>query len=371
MKILITSPSLDMRRNVNGISAVVSGIMEHSSHRYFHYRLGRRDDQRGGIGWVFGLIGQLLGFMPFVLRHRIALVHQNFPFDAKGILRESVVTAMARLLGVPVLLHVHGGAYLMAGCPRPLLHWLASFLLRRSQVVVVLSEVEREALVRQFRLPQVQVLSNAVAVPTIQREPRRPGQRPRALLFLGRLHESKGLDDLLAAVNLLYPRHPFRLIVCGAGPLQQTLIDGCNAVMGSDFEFRGVVAGDEKARAIADAEIFELPSRYGEGLPMALLEAMAAGLVPVVTDDASMKVVVQPGQNGLRVAKCDPMDLAAKLGSLLCDEALLGRLSTQAAETVRASYGIEPYITRLEELYASCLLQGSAEGRGSRPPLAP
>jgi len=355
MNILITSPSLDMRRNVNGISAVVSGIMENSSHRYFHYRLGRRDDQRGGLGWVFGLIGQLLGFMPFVLRHRIALVHQNFPFDAKGILREAVVTAMARLLGVPVLLHVHGGAYLMAGCPSPLLHRLAGFMLRRSQVVVVLSEVERAALVLQFRLPQVQVLSNAVAAPTVQREPRGPGQRQRALLFMGRLHESKGLDDLLAAVGLLYPRHPFRLIVCGAGPLQQTLIDGCNAVMGSDFEFRGVVAGDEKARAIADADIFVLPSRYGEGLPMALLEAMAAGLVPVVTDDASMKVVVQSGRNGLRVGKRDPADLAAKLEALLGDDATMTRLALQAAETVRRAYSIGPYITRLEGLYTSCL----------------
>lgn len=361
MNILITSPSLDMRRNVNGISTVVSGIMENSSHRYFHYRLGRRDDQRGGLGWVFGLIGQLLGFMPFVLRHRIALVHQNFPFDAKGILREAVVTAMARLLGVPVLLHVHGGAYLMAGCPSPLLHRLAGFMLRRSQVVVVLSEVERAALVLQFRLPQVQVLSNAVAAPTVQREPRGPGQRQRALLFMGRLHESKGLDDLLAAVGLLYPRHPFRLIVCGAGPLQQTLIDGCNAVMGSDFEFRGVVAGDEKARAIADADIFVLPSRYGEGLPMALLEAMAAGLVPVVTDDASMKVVVQDGINGLLVTKRDPADIVRQVERLLDDPELRARLGREARQTVKNCYSLDPYLHRLDALYQ----------RGLAPPAAP
>jgi len=355
MNILITSPSLDMRRNVNGISAVVAGIMANSTQRYFPYRLGRHDDQRGGVGWVFGLLGQLLGFMPFALRHRIDLVHQNLPFDAKGILRESVVTTMARLLGMPVLLHVHGGAFLMAGCPNPWLRWLASHMLQRSQVVVVLSELEREALVRQFPGINAQVLSNAVAVPAVAREPGPAGTRRRTVLFLGRLHESKGLHDLLAAVRLLYPRRPFRLVVCGAGPLQQTLVDGCSAVMGADFEFRGVVAGEDKARAIADADIFVLPSRYGEGLPMALLEAMAAGLVPVVTDDASMKVVVQPGVNGVRVAKCDPADLATKLEALLGDDALMTRLALQATETVRAGYGIGPYMARLDSLYLDCL----------------
>ena len=362
MNILITSPSLDMRRNVNGISAVVSGIMEHSTHRYFHYRLGRRDDQRGGMGWVFGLLGQWLGFMPFVLRHRIALVHQNLPFDAKGILRESLVTAMARLLGVPVLLHVHGGAFLMDGCPNRCLRWLAGHMLRRSQVVVVLSEVERDALVRQFAGVNAQVLSNAVAIPPVAREPAPAGTRRRTLLFLGRLHESKGLEDLLAAVCLLYPRRPFRLVVCGAGPLQETLVEGCSAVMGADFDFRGVVAGEDKARAIADADVFVLPSRYGEGLPMALLEAMAAGLVPVVTDDASMKVVVQPNTNGLRVAKCDPSDLAAKLEALLADDSAMRRMALAAAETVRSAYSIGPYMKRLENLYDSCL---------PRPPAVP
>ena len=61
--------------------------------------------------------------------------------------------------------------------------------------------------------------------------------------------------------------------------------------MGDDFIFKGVVSGNDKWNTIYESDIFLLPSRHSEGLPMSLLETMAAGLVPVVTNDASMKLL--------------------------------------------------------------------------------
>lgn len=361
MNILITSPSLDMRQNVNGISAVVSEIMANSSHRYFHYRLGRNDDQRRGFGWVFDLAWQLLLFPAFVLRHRIQLLHQNIPFDTKGILREVMITTMARVLRVPLLLHVHGGALLMGGCPNLMVRRLASFMLHRSQVVIVLSEVERESLSRNYGYHTATVLSNAVAFPDSSGPRDAPRDGKLTLIFLGRLHESKGLEDMVEAFRLLYPTRPFRFVACGAGPLEEFLVTNCRAIMGADFEYLGVVSGVAKEAVIDRADIFLLPSRYGEGLPMALLETMARGLVPVVTDDASMKVVVQPGKNGIRVAKRAPEDLVEKLLLLLDSPELLAKLSHEAESTIRRSYGIEDYVLRLETIYQQCFHRQSRQ----------
>lgn len=361
MNILITAPSLDMRQHVNGISTVVNGIIANSGHRFFHYRLGRNDNQREGIGWVWGLARQLLGFPVFLLRHRIQVVHQNFPFDAKGILRESVVTSFSRLLRVPVLLHIHGGAFLMNGCPNPVLRRLAAFMLRHSQAVIVLSEVERESLFRNYGVGNGTVLSNAVEIPAAPQSRDVPADGKLTLLFLGRMHESKGVEDLVDALRVLYPAKPFRFVACGAGPLESFFVENCRMIMGPDFEFCGIVSGAEKLAIINRAHIFVLPSRYGEGLPMALLETMAHGLVPVVTDDASMKVVVQPDTNGMRVAKRDPVDLVEKIAALLGSPELMARLSTEAQRTVRAGYGIDEYVSRLEVLYQQCL---SLQSRG-------
>jgi glycosyltransferase involved in cell wall biosynthesis len=129
--------------------------------------------------------------------------------------------------------------------------------------------------------------------------------------------------------------------------------------MGDDFEFAGVVSGETKQSIIDRSDIFLLPSRYGEGLPMALLETMANGLVPVVTDDASMKIVVKPNFNGLRVQKRDPADLAAKLQSLLVDSDLLAQLSREAEKTIRREYSIGSYTSRLEAIYDRCLQRGA------------
>ncbi len=356
MKVLITSPSLDARRNVNGISAVVMAILGRSRHRYAHYVLGRRDDQREGAGWVLGLLAQLLRFPFFARRERVQLLHQNLPFDTKGILRESVVMAWARLLRIPVLVHVHGGALLMTGCQNRWLRKVAHWMLSQAQVVVVLSEHERDAMHQHFGAKiAVEVLPNAVEVPPTSPEHRsRPGGLP-TLLFIGRLHESKGLHDLVDALALIDQQHRPHFVVCGAGPLETWLVARCTALLGDGFSFLGVVAGDAKWRAYAESDIFVLPSRYGEGLPMALLEAMACGLVPVVTDDASMKVVVQDGVNGLRVAKHDPADIARQLQALCGDAALRRRLAGAARATAKTSYSLGPYLQRLDELYGRCV----------------
>ena len=143
----------------------------------------------------------------------------------------------------------------------------------------------------------------------------------------------------------------FHFILCGAGPLKDYFIAECEQLLGSDFKFYGIVTGDAKMGVIKKSDIFLLPSRYGEGLPMALLETMAAGVVPVVTDDASMKIVVQHNNNGVRVKKRNPQDLYEKLKSILSAPALYASLSVNASRTIIEKYDIHNYIVQLNEIY--------------------
>src|SRR5690606_29360294 len=104
-------------------------------------------------------------------------------------------------------------------------------------------------------------------------------------------------------------------------------------------------------KAFKDADFFLLPSRYGEGLPMALLEAMASGLVPIVTDDASMKFVVHPFYNGIRVEKRNASDIAEKILGILDSPVTVTTLQRKAVETVKESYDIQVYISKLNVIY--------------------
>lgn len=354
MNILITAPDLDPTKNVSGIATVVDIIMKNNNrHRYFHYLLGRADAPAHKISWLVQLIQQLLRFPFFLKKRQIDLVHQNLPFDPKGLLRESIINYWCRLMKVPVVLHVHGGIFLMNKTTNPIFFRLSRSLFNHSRQVVVLSEIEKQSLADNYGYAGSYVLENSVNIT----EEDESGEKKintinPVFLFLGRIHESKGIEEIVDALKILRKERRFKFILCGNGPLREQIIDACKSFLGEDFEYAGVVSGDKKEKIIRKTDFFLLPSRYGEGLPMALLETMAAGVIPVVTDDASMKYIVEPGINGIRVKKNNAEDLYKKLWEALTDDALCSRLSLKAKETIAVNYNLEKYLNKLNSIYA-------------------
>jgi glycosyltransferase involved in cell wall biosynthesis len=353
MNILITAPNLNPSKNVSGIATVVITIMEYNrQHRYFHYLLGRPDGTVSKIKWFTQLSKQLLGFPRFVKCHKIELVHQNLPFDPKGLVREYIINFWCRLLGLPVVLHVHGGEFLMNGTQNPVYRHIAKSLFKHSKKVVVLSEIERQALQNLYNYASATVLVNSIDTAKYRAVNKTFDQSKPSLLFLGRITESKGIEDIVNAFVLLKKEMDFRFILCGTGPLEEYFTTKCEEILGKDFEFRGVVSGEEKINVITVSDFFILPSRYGEGLPMALLETMAAGVVPVVTDDASMKYVVQNEINGMQVEKQNPYHLYEQLKKIMQDKELYTKLSLNAANTIVAQYDISNYVIHLNDIYS-------------------
>ena len=84
---------------------------------------------------------------------------------------------------------------------------------------------------------------------------------------------------------------------------------------------------------------------------MALLETMAAGVVPIVTDDASMKYVVRHAINGIRINKKDPIDLSEKIKYVIAHPDIYHALSMKARNTIVEKFDIKDYIHKLNEIY--------------------
>ena len=351
MNILITAPSLDTNINVGGISTVVKTIIEQNrQHNYYHYLLGKSDGEMNRIKGLIKLLMQLFKLPLFIKKYKIEIIHQNFPFNPKGLIREYFVNLWSRLMSVPVVLHVHGGVMLMNGSKNPFYNALAKSLFSNSKKVVVLSLIEKQALSEFYQFSSAIVLNNSIDIIPYIKCTRRLSEKP-TLLFLGRIHESKGVDDIIIALEKLRGEIDFRFILCGTGPLEKHFVSSCNRILLNDFEFKGIVSGDIKIQIIKESDVFILPSRYGEGLPIALLETMAAGVVPVVTDDASMRFVVQHKINGISVKKKDPNDLYEKLKFILTNHQLYEQISNNAAETVAEKYNISNYIIQLNKIY--------------------
>lgn len=129
-------------------------------------------------------------------------------------------------------------------------------------------------------------------------------------LTVARLHEQKGLEDLVdAAARVVRTRPDVRFVVAGDGPGRRGLearIDG------SALRERVVLLGHRRdiPNLLARARLFVLPSRF-EGLPAALIEAMAAGRATVATAVAGVPELVQDGVTGWLVPAATPVALAS------------------------------------------------------------
>jgi glycosyltransferase involved in cell wall biosynthesis len=107
----------------------------------------------------------------------------------------------------------------------------------------------------------------------------------------------------------------------------------------------------ERDRVLALSSVFVLPS-HNEGLPMAMLEAMAWGVVPVVSPVGGIPEVVTDGVNGLLVGPGDVPQLAAALHRLAADPELLSRLSVAARRSAEG-YGAVAYADHIVEIWRS------------------
>ena len=171
--------------------------------------------------------------------------------------------------------------------------------------------------------------------------------------LVGRLTEQKGVDVLLMAVAMLKDLHDLmRVWIVGDGPLRGRLEEqAAGSHLGEVVQFLG--DRSDVPSLLAASDIFVLPSRY-EGLPMTLLEAMAAGLPCVATDVGGNGELVDHSVTGWLVAQENPRELANRLGVLIEDGALRRRLGRAAREKAQR-FDLDRMVARTFEVYETVL----------------
>ncbi len=354
MKILITAPSLDESRNVSGISTIVRQIIGHSRFAYRHFTAGRKDGEKAGAVWLVKQAALPIRFFARILKEKPDAVHINTALTDLSIWRDAALTLAAKRAGRPLVLSIHGGKFLMNPFTNARLERTAEKMLRRASVVVVYSEYEKKAILKRWGNLDVRVLPNAIPFADVSAyltAAARDNAEP-VLIFFGRFHESKGLHETIEACRILKNEgYDFQFNAYGEGPQREFFLAEMRDALGDRFHYGGIIAGQEKWRRLAEADIFVLPSRYGEGLPMAMLEAMAVGCVVVVADVSSVASVIDEGINGYMIEPQNTAQLVSKLKDLLENKAAWRPVQENAVATVKERFAIEDYIEKLEGIY--------------------
>jgi glycosyltransferase involved in cell wall biosynthesis len=209
------------------------------------------------------------------------------------------------------------------------------FILRRSRRVIAVSGSVASHVLRRGAAPgSVSVIPNGVdhAVFRPTRGQTEDG-RPFTMMFVGRLVANKGPDVFIDACRELVANGVrVRALVVGDGPLRRTLEAAVRSMgLARIVTFTGHV--DDVARLLGEADVLVRPS-LTEGMPLAVLEAMAAGVCVVATAVPGNTDLIEDGVNGLLFRAGDARDLAARVLRLVDRPDMRSRLARTASERV-------------------------------------
>lgn len=293
----------------------------------------------------------LCTYLRLICTGRVGIVHAHTASRA-SFWRKSLFLLIAFAARRPAILHLHGAefeAFYDCECG-PLRRRFIRFVLTRVDRVIVLSAQWRQLIQRIAPQATVVKIFNPICA---QAPGRAIARRDNVLLFLGRFGQRKGVFDLLAALAVIRARFPSVRLRCGgdgdvAGVVRRARelgVDDCVEVL-------GWVSGEAKDRALAEAAVYVLPT-YAEGLPMGVLEAMAAGAAIVATTVGGIPDAVEDGVEGFLVAPGDTAALAERIMQLLEDAELRHAFAGAAQAKARAQFGMQTVLSQLEALYAS------------------
>jgi glycosyltransferase involved in cell wall biosynthesis len=298
-------------------------------------------------------IGAFFSMVFLVLRHPHAVLHVHAASRA-SFWRKALLMSIARLARWPIVFHLHGGGFreFYEAC-RPWQRRIVRAFLDRAACIVTVSERWQGWVRNVTANPRVTTIPNPVALPL-----QVPVDRPGALVaFVGKIAEAKGVFDLIEAVNEVRETIPaIRLECAGDGDIEGAQRHVAIRGIRADVRFLGWVSQHRREELLARASVFVLPS-HAEGLPMSLLEAMAAGCPVIASNVGGIPDLITDGVNGLLVAPGDRDALALALHRLIVDRDFASELGMAARDTVRRRYTTEHAIARLDQIYSGLGVQ--------------
>jgi glycosyltransferase involved in cell wall biosynthesis len=233
------------------------------------------------------------------------------------------------------------------------LAWLVERLF--SPLVDVYDANSRAALDQLARLgigpKRLRHIPNGLDLSQWSPRPAEPDGEP-LILCAARFAPVKRHEDLLHALALLRSKgHSFRAVLAGGGPLLGEMRALTERLGLSDaVELPGELAAGEVRRRLEGAAIACLASA-SEGMPGALMEAMATGVPVVGTAAGGTTELVVDGESGLLVPPHDPPALARALAALLADPQLRARLSTGARRRMEERFSLDAMLAAKEQLF--------------------
>ena len=277
---------------------------------------------------------------------------------------QNIVTHHACKYGVPYVLQAHGSLPKIGSWKK--LKWFYDVLfgyrlLKDASKVIALSEVEAEQY-RHMGVPdeKIAIIPNGIDLSEYAELPPKGyfkkkfniSEDKKIILYLGRIHKTKGIDFLLRAYAHLTNEMNCKdavLVIAGpnSGYLNEAKALANSLGVYNSTVFTGFISSEDKLGALVDADVFVTPSFYG--FPMTFLEACAVG-TPIVTTSLGDTLEWIDGKVGY-VTQPTHHDLVKAIYRIISDDKLRRKFSRNCIKVVRSDFSLEKVVEKLEKVY--------------------
>lgn len=309
----------------------------------------------------------LLTFM--IARHRPEVVYLPLSQGLWGFVRDAVFINLAWLMRRRVIVHFHGSGFgeFYERNRRPI-QLLIQSSLKHISLLIVLAERLKPIFDGLVDREIIRVVYNGIDAKELEAGEcdSKNDNKIVKILYLSKKSKAKGIYDLLESIPLvIHKEKSVRFILAGdsmvteefpwhTGHVCHTGAEITEFIRENDLadviDMSGEVTGVDKSRLFAEADIFVLPS-YSEGMPIVILEAMAAGLPIVATLVGALPEIIDEGKNGFLVEVGNYEDLANKILILVKDRSLRQQLGGLNRKVVSETFSSKKYVEGLERVF--------------------
>lgn len=328
MKVLILSRDFSAD---GGVVQVVSAIARSltTAFRPVHLAVGRRAT---GLRVVEGALAPLrdnFNLARRVLSEHPDVVHLNASFNLNSLLRDGafrLTLGLLRFRRVVVYFHGWDASHMrrVAGS-----RWFAAAVRmvfgKAAAIIVLSSEFKAQLMALGIPGERIHVMSTMFDGRLFERADEPFAHERLRLLFMSRLIPEKGVFEVLEAVaGVLGEGYDAELVVAGDGPARRGAEARATELGIADrVRFTGYVRGAEKANVLMNADIFVFPTRYSEGCPVVLLEAMAAGAYLITNRAGGIADIIKDGEHGILLDTADAKSVQTALRKALRDPRMM------------------------------------------------
>ncbi|MBN1597147.1 MAG: glycosyltransferase family 4 protein [Bacteroidales bacterium] len=306
---------------------------------------------------IFLVLKKYIGFKKLLSQRCPKVVLIPLSQSLLGILRDSYFIRTSVKKGCLVLLILHG-SNLLSWYKRQntIIRKYVNLYLSKAEGALVLGNNLKYIFEHFLPSEKIYVVPNGLNIefPVVSKN-----KSVMQLLYLGNLQHTKGITDIIEALTLIDNRlyNKFRLDVVGSWREKSTK-ELCFKMISRNnlpVKFLGSLYHGDKNKVLAGSDVLIFTPRAPEGHPLVIIEAMAAGLPVISTDQGAITELVINGVNGFIVEKQNPESIASKIKYFIGNETIRKKMGKESRRIYEQEFTEDIMVDKLIDVFDSVL----------------